>query len=149
MSKIINSKRVSLLVLPFLLFSLVGQGIASTLVLCIGESDHIAIEIGRNCTEGFAQETGLMNRDSLTLSLERTSFQKAESSCFDIPLFIGSSEPKISAVPYTHTIKNMIDRASKCLLSPSRPLLEERLLPKTPLFLLSTLRALQSTVLLI
>jgi hypothetical protein len=149
MSKMIKSKLVSLLVLPLLLFSLVGQGIASTLVLCIGESGHVAIEMEQNCTEGFAQEPGLMNRDSLVLSLERTSFQKAESSCFDIPLLMGSSDPNISSVQYSYSIQNMIDRASNSLLFPSCPILEERFFPKTPFFRLSALSALKSTVLLI
>ncbi len=147
MFKLVKNRLIAALITPSLVFSLLGQGAASGLMLCIGESDHIAIEMDQNCPQDSASEAAMSPREPF--SLESRRLYQAESSCFDIPLFIGSSEPNISAVPYTHTLKSMMDRASKCLSSPSRPLLGDRLLPKTPLFLLSTLRALQSTVLLI
>lgn len=149
MLRIRKSKRVSLLIVPFLLFSLVGQGIASTVVLCIGENNHIAIEIDSDCTEGFAQRPGLANRDSLSLLLESTSLQKAERSCLDIPLLIGSSDPGLSSAKYSQFIKMMIDRASTPLLSPLRLISEDRFFPRIPVFRLSAWSALRYTILLI
>jgi len=149
MTQIRKSKGLSLLVVPFLLFSLVGQGIASTVVLCIGEDNHIAIEIDSDCAGGFEQGPGLAKGDSLALSWESTSLQKAERSCMDIPLIIGSSDPSLSSAQYSQFIKKMIDRASTPLLPPSRLIPEDRFFPTIPAFRLSALSALRSTILLI
>jgi hypothetical protein len=148
MFKLVKNKLIALLIIPSLIFSLVGQGAASGLMLCIGESEHITIEMYyRNCPQDAAREAA--TRPQEAPSPESPRLYEAESSCFDIPLFLGSSDPQISSVQYTHILKNMIDRASTSLLSPARPLLADRLLPKTPFFLPLALLALQSTVLLI
>ncbi|MDX1764670.1 MAG: hypothetical protein R3231_10145 [bacterium] len=149
MSKRMKNKGLSLLLLPFLLFALVGQGLASTLVLCIGEDDHIAIEMGQNCEEAFSQAPESVHNHSLDLAWQKASFRQAEHGCVDIPLLLGSADPNLSSVQYPQVIKNMIARASDALLSLNRPIMKEPVFPEPPAFRLAVLSALRSTVLLI
>ena len=148
MFKLVKNKLIALLMIPSLVVSLVGQGAASGLRLCIGESEHTTIEMYYgNCPQDAAREAA--TRPQEAPSPESPRLYEAESSCFDIPLFLGSSDLQISSVQYTHILKNMIDREPTSLLSPARPLLAERLLPRISSFRPPALLALRYTVLLI
>jgi hypothetical protein len=106
MYKIIKNKLASLLVLPFLLFSLVGQGAVSSLVLCIGDDDHVAIELNDSCSNEAVVKP--CKTDGELFAFHDPDHGNADCPCLNIPLLIGSSHPNISSSHYFSILKNMI-----------------------------------------
>jgi len=145
-----KNRYISFLVLPFLMYGLLGQAIPSSVVLCIGENDHVALESTGNCPQGFIKNSREADETNASSNLSGKSFQKMGGSCFDIPVLTGSSEPHLSSVQYLQTIRNMINLASSYLSGTfSFVPVQDRFSPKNFSLPSFSLPILQSTVLLI
>ena len=69
-----------MLVVPLLIYSLLGQGTLSVLVLCIGEDDHVAVELDHH--DSGAPSLSLRSGEVETM----VSLKEGRGSCLDIPL---------------------------------------------------------------
>ena len=146
MIKIIKNKLFSLLVLPFLVFSLVGQGAASSLVLCIGDDDHIAIELNDNCANDA--DVKLCKTEEGVFGFHDPDHGNADCPCLNIPLLIGSPHPNISSSHYFSILKNMIQMEYTTLRDMISTLQVTGFHPPIPPFPALALIQLRTTVLL-
>ena len=136
MSEAFKNRTLSFFVIPFLIYSLIGQGILSGLVVCIGENKDVGIELNNHCSETIPS--------NCVLDASRTC-----NVCLDIPISISSKDPNISSIQYSHVIKNMIDSASSAPSVFQGEILTGASCPQRPSLLTSTLTSLQTIVLLI
>ncbi len=136
-----------LLVSPLMVFSLLGHGAASSLVLCIGENDHLAIELNDACSNEAVTE--ISHSDERYFALLDGDHRDAHCHCLSIPLLIGSPYPSVSSPHYASQLDQLIqlecaawrDRASALhLAGPPLP---------TPQLAPYALPVLRTTVLLI
>ena len=149
MSGIISNKVVSLLVLPLVLCAAAGQGTGSSLVLCIGQGEHLAIETDQACVKGYVRDLGPTRPDSLFSSPDGTSLHRARGSCLDIPLLLGRPGPNLSSGHYSNALRNMIVRASASAAARPAPDRPGRFSPRRPWSHPHGSSLLRSTVLLI
>lgn len=148
--KKIKIKRLeTLLLMPLLIFSLLGQGLTTDIVLCIGESDHVAFELDCKSSKGKCPEAmkGKKVLDSTFAS--GLAIQETGSSCLDIPLLMSSSDPNISSVRYSRLLNDMIHMASISPPISQKPEITERFVPVPSFSPPATLLGIRSTVLLI
>jgi hypothetical protein len=138
---------ISVLILPFTVFALLGQGAASSLVLCIGDDDHVAIELNDSCSKEAVVKPG--NPDGELFALLDRDHGNADCKCLSIPLLIGSTHPNISSSHYSSILKNVIQMEYATLWDMASSLQVAGFHSPTPLCPPFALQALRTIVLLI
>lgn len=145
----LRSKILNIFVFLILTSTLFGQGMLSGVVLCIGGSDHVALEPFHN-TSHRPNSNSSTDKTSHASMSHVAAFGSLYSSCYDIPVLIEFSIQNISTVRHLpYKAKTFAYSASASLPNLCTQAFYNKVLPKTSSLLTSTVTSLQTTILLI
>jgi hypothetical protein len=135
--------------IPFLIYALFGQGVFSTMVLCIGGNGHVAFESAHHLPHSSSLGSSHGSADSdLPFSID--SANSTESACLDVPLMMEAPGQNNSSGRHAVSKNNPLEHSPYAFLADTP---DENVYENNPSKLLAqkapSRASLRSTVLLI